>query len=481
VGTYRDAILIANSHYNRIQNNYIALKRSGMSAFPDAGLVGVRLAVVDALTPAGATEAVREAPKTPMTCLGNTIGGSRPALRNVFGYMTTGVELAGAEHNFVLGNYFGLTRDGETDLPEKGGVVITDGSTDNVIGGTTPGARNVFCGGGGGVFVVHAGTNSNRILGNYFGLNAAGTEQRPLEQGIQVDKDAGAQTIGGATAACGNYFATSSSNPEFGVYLASAGDGTLIRNNRFGVRPDGPNASLMDYAISVENVGASIQDNLIARAKTGIDVGGPSGEARVYNNTFRDCNKAVRVTKLATCLLGNLHNTSTSDDGGNTFRTSNVWHIDNRTGSRILAEGNSFDTTVQAEIDAKIYDKLDDATKGRVDFIPLAGGVTPTGSETEPALALSGVTAQPTARGAEVVFTLSAPAALTVQVLNIAGRPVAVVADNSPMQAGLQRLTWTGRTAQGTMAPAGPYLIRVDARNASGQQTIALATLHLAR
>jgi hypothetical protein len=474
-------VLLANSHYNKVQNNYIGLRRSGMSPLPQDGMIGIRLAVTGGMSPTGTTEAVSDVANTPMTCLGNTIGGSRPALRNVMGDVMTGVELSGAEHNFVLGNYIGLTRDGNTSVPMLGCVLIKEASTDNVIGGSASGARNVFAGGETGVHILGTGTANNRVLGNYFGLNAAGTAQRPLTCGVRLFGDAGAQTIGGATASCRNYFAPSGTGPTFGVALATAGDGTLIRNNRFGMRPDGRNATLMDYAITVGNVQASILDNLIARAKTGIDVGGPDGDARVYRNTFRDCKKAVRVTNIGRCLLGNLQNPSAADDGGNVFRTSNVWHIDNRTSDRIRAEGNSFDTTVRKDIDAKIYDKLDNPSYGRVDFIPLQGGVIPTGEAASAALALSGAAAQATPRGAEVVFTLSSPAAVTVEVLNLAGRPVALVAREAATEAGLQRLAWSGQTAQGTAAPAGQYLVRVRARNADGQEAGALATLQLGR
>jgi hypothetical protein len=475
-------VLLANSHYNKVQNNYIGLRRSGMSALPDVGMIGVHLAVTGGMSPTGTAEGTSDTANTTMTCLGNTIGGSRPAFRNVIANVGTGVLLSTAEHNFVQGNYFGLARDGDTLIPlGTAGVHVEHGSTDNFIGGSSPGAQNVFAGGAKGVVFVDVGTASNRVVGNYFGLNAAGTAQRPLECGVWQNVDAGAQTIGGATSSCGNYFEPNASTQTFGVALATAGEGTLIRNNRFGMRPDGKNATLMDYAITVGNVQATITDNLIARARKGIDVGGPAGDARVYRNIFRDCKKAVRVTNLGKCLLGNLQNPSTSDDGGNVFRASNVWHIDNRTADRIRAEGNSFDTTVRNDIDAKIYDKLDDPTYGRVDFIPLQGGVIPTGETTSASLALTGAAAQATPRGAEIVFSLSAPAAVTVEVLNLAGRPVAVVTRDAATEAGLQRLAWTGQTAHGTAAPAGQYLVRMRARNADGQQATALAALRLVR
>jgi flagellar hook assembly protein FlgD len=91
---------------------------------------------------------------------------------------------------------------------------------------------------------------------------------------------------------------------------------------------------------------------------------------------------------------------------------------------------------------------------------------------------VSGLTVAPAARGAEIVFALSAAAEVQTEVLNLAGRPVAAL---SPVdgRAGLNRLAWSGLSAQGTAAPAGVYLIRVTARAPSGAESNALACVHL--
>ena len=200
---------------------------------------------------------------------------------------------------------------------------------------------------------------------------------------------------------------------------------------------------------------------------------------QAYGNTF-GCTQAVTVVATAHCALGNLGDASTANDGGNVFRMRNTWDIWNETTNPIRAEGNDFGTTVRADIDAKIYDKLDNGALGRVDFIPLQGGVIPTGAGGGvAALAVTGAAAVPTATGAEILFTLSAPAEVTVEILNLAGRTVALPARATASNAGLQRLAWNGQSLTGTAAPAGRYLARITARNATGAQATVLVPVSL--
>jgi hypothetical protein len=81
---------------------------------------------------------------------------------------------------------------------------------------------------------------------------------------------------------------------------------------------------------------------------------------------------------------------------------------------------------------------------------------------------------------AAITVNLSAAASVQVQVLNIAGRPVALLPEQSLTQ-GLSTLNWNGMTTLGTKAPAGTYLVRVTARGAEGTQSQALTTLNLQR
>jgi hypothetical protein len=440
---------------NTITGNYLGITRDGMTAF-GGGYGGIHVG----------------------ESADGTISG------NVFGGFDRCVDLANAHDTLVAGNYFGLAADGDSLLPINIGVMVKLASTGNTIGGTTAAARNVFAGDAdSGVRFIDDGTENNRVQGNYFGLNAAGTQQRRIRECVAIIGGCGwpgRQTIGGGTPRAGNYFTPKSSDATYGVMLSLAGGGTIIQHNRFGVMPDGTNATVMHAGIEIHAVNATILDNTLARADDAI-VGSEAGaNARIFRNTFRACGEGIYLKNGARCVLGNLGNANPNDDGGNLFRPSNAWHIRNFTANRITAEGNRFGTTSRAAIDAKIWDRRDDDSLGRVDFNPLAGGVIPTG-EALP-LRITGAGALATrAGGAEIAFSLSAPAGVTVTVLNIAGRPVATVLRDSATDSGLQRVVWSGQISSGAGAPNGTYLVRIVARDDEGRQAQSLCSLWLAR
>jgi hypothetical protein len=86
-----------------------------------------------------------------------------------------------------------------------------------------------------------------------------------------------------------------------------------------------------------------------------------------------------------------------------------------------------------------------------------------------------------TANGAQITFSLSAPATVEVRVFNMAGRPVRTVTSGQQCAAGLNTLIWSGANSTGLRVPTGVYLVEVRARSSSGAQTQALATIRMAR
>jgi len=94
---------------------------------------------------------------------------------------------------------------------------------------------------------------------------------------------------------------------------------------------------------------------------------------------------------------------------------------------------------------------------------------------------VSSLSAVPTAAGAQIVFTLSAPASVQAEVLNIAGRPVKLITPGTQFEAGTQTMIWTGQTDAGLQTPSGRYLIRLTARGEDGTSTQALGTVLIQR
>ncbi len=457
----KPGIEIDRSGRNTIIGNYFGIRRNGSAALDGGtGHYGVRV-----------------------HGNWNVIGGRTAGERNVFGGLSQGVVLQLADSTTICGNYFGLLPDGDTNVPIKQyGVWVRKKANSNVIGGSATGARNVFAGDAiVGVYFNGRANEGNKVQGNYFGCNASGTRQRLIRKGVEIWIEA--QTIGGPRAKAGNYFTPKSRYcPTCGVAVYEHGSGSVVRHNTFGKLPNGNPAHVPPVA-GVQSWNATIDalDNTFATADYGLAVQGAPANPRVFRNRFLRCDTAVWIQPGARCRMGNLGNTKTSDDGGNRFRSTVTWHVRNESASRILCEGNDFGTTSRAAIDAKIWDRRDDGSLGRVDFNPLMGGIAPTGAA-DPVLALTGTTALATkAGGAEIVFSLSAPADVTVDVLNIAGRPVAMVAREVATEAGAQRFVWSGQTQHGVPAPPGAYLVRIAARGTDGQQMQALSRIRLGR
>jgi len=151
-------------------------------------------------------------------------------------------------------------------------------------------------------------------------------------------------------------------------------------------------------------------------------------------------------------------------------------------GGGLLQTGKVF--SAQVPLGAGDYDY-------RFDFADASGPATgpptkwkagPTVTTDGGALQVTAVSAAPTrAGGAQVVFTLSAEAALTVRVLNIAGRPVRTLTRERPCPSGVNSLLWDGRSDTGLAAPPGAYVVHVQARSRSGAESRGLAVLSLRR
>ncbi len=108
---------------------------------------------------------------------GNLVGGTTPASRNVLsGNGDTGLFVSNTSNNRAQGNYVGTDKSGTKDLGnEDGGVVITASAADNVIGGTTAGARNLISGNDGNGILIKVSSAFNEVIGNRIGTTASGT------------------------------------------------------------------------------------------------------------------------------------------------------------------------------------------------------------------------------------------------------------------------------------------------------------------
>jgi hypothetical protein len=169
---------------------------------------------------------------------------------SITGFSHFAIELKGpGTGNTLEGNFIGLRPDGTTALAGERGINII--TTDNVIGGTTPAARNVISGlpdpASVGVFVAG---NQNTVSGNYIGTDASGMLPRSHNFGVLVFPGNIHVVLGGTAPGAGNVISgtsaaiqmLSSLNQIQGNYIGIASDGiTAFKNNAVGIYVQGGN------------------------------------------------------------------------------------------------------------------------------------------------------------------------------------------------------------------------------------------------
>jgi hypothetical protein len=153
---------------------------------------------------------------------GNVIGQNEASGVVIFG--------EGTSFNTVEGNSIGIVarEDGSDEAAGNAvaGVQLSEGASENVIGGLSDGSANFVAANAIGVLINFA-AHDNKVQSNFIGTNHAGEFQDGFgntESGVVVT-DAARNTIGGETDAAGNLIAF---NGMHGVRLAGAG----ARENR---------------------------------------------------------------------------------------------------------------------------------------------------------------------------------------------------------------------------------------------------------
>jgi hypothetical protein len=224
----------------------------------------------------------------------NLIGGDTPGERNLIsGSEDYGVDMRGSDvaNNTVSGNYIGTNAAGTAAIAnDDNGVFIGNGASGNLIGGATAGERNLISGNGGnGVNILGSGTMSNTVRGNFIGTNPAGTAAiGNVEAGVSIGQGASYNVVGGDTPGERNLI---SGNQTQGVFVDGNGSlGNVIHGNTIGTDVSGsyalPNG---DHGVLVLNGAAYtwIEDNLVSgNVANGVGVGRGAMDNTVSGNTI---------------------------------------------------------------------------------------------------------------------------------------------------------------------------------------------------
>ena len=239
----------------------------------------------------------------------NVIGGTTSSARNVIsGNLEAGVQVrlfccgqASAGGNVIQGNYIGVTATGDAALPnQQEGVVITTSAGDvnlsnNLVGGTAPGAGNVISGNrSDGIFIGSFTTTNTTVHGNRIGTDATGMFAIPNDgDGVRIDL-ARSNIIGGSAPGAGNLISGNGRNGSGtgrgdGIRVSSSFN--VIQGNRIGTNATGTSAlGNLDNGISAGGSANTIggtaagEGNVIAfNGGTGIRSNG----ANVLQNSYR--------------------------------------------------------------------------------------------------------------------------------------------------------------------------------------------------
>ncbi len=249
-GNLQYGIYLTNTTGNVILGNYLGVNAGGEIALGN-GLSGVGLF--------GGTQ--------------NVIGGTATGAGNVLsGNGNYGIDIANpvVTGNSVQGNLIGLDAAGTNGLGNGlgyGGVLLDNGATNNTIGGTVAGARNVISGNNpAGVFFNGATTSGNLVEGNYIGTGITGTNAVPNTlAGVYLPFGTPGNIIGGTVAGARNVI---SGNGSYGVYLAgTATSNNVVEGNYIGISPDGAHVVGSMFAGVIIFSGA--QNNTIGGAVAG--------------------------------------------------------------------------------------------------------------------------------------------------------------------------------------------------------------------
>ncbi len=186
--------------------------------------------------------------RNPAATLGAVlIGGTTPGARNVIAGSVSGsgIRLNGATSSTVQGNLIGTDVTGTLARGNGDGITIQNGGT-SLIGGTTAAARNVIAGN------LSSGITSSdanvTIQGNYVGTQVDGVTPLPDGNGeilVFSPTTATTSTVGGIAPGAGNRIMMGSSGT--GVAVRGASNRTTIRGNSIAL------SALFGFGISLSS------------------------------------------------------------------------------------------------------------------------------------------------------------------------------------------------------------------------------------
>ena len=237
----------------------------------------------------------------------NVIGGTSAAARNVISGNISGIQIFGSG-NVIQGNFIGTNAAGTAKIPfgnQGDGVFISfPNFTNNLIGGTSPGAGNLISGNAVGIDINSPG---NTVQGNLIGTDVTGTNA--IENSVGIFAPTSNTLIGGLTPAARNVI----SGNTTGVVIG--GEGSKLQGNFIGTDITG--------TLALGNTSDGVF------AKDGALIGGTASGARNVvsgnhaQNISLDLNVIVQGNYIGTDVTGSRAISSFTNGSGIEITGSN--------------------------------------------------------------------------------------------------------------------------------------------------------------
>jgi hypothetical protein len=310
-----NGLVLGEAVASRVEGCFIGTNAAGTASLGN-DLNGVLVSASDHCTVGGTDPAARN------LISGNGVADVNsdldPQFQNRNGILING---GGTTDHVVQGNHIGTNAAGTAPIPNvKNGIALVNGTHDNLIGGDSASARNLISGNqangfGGGltgtdVLIRGAGTDRNKIQGNYIGTDVTGMTSFFTAAPLTIDTDAADNLIGGPDCMTGsppgNLILDASDGIDIGATGAApgvrtaAGSGNTIQGNFIGPRADGS----IDFGGGNEGEGVFIS-NSPGTIVTDNFIAGSQGDGVCFNgDTAADTAGSVVSRNIITLNEG---------------------------------------------------------------------------------------------------------------------------------------------------------------------------------
>jgi CSLREA domain-containing protein/uncharacterized repeat protein (TIGR01451 family) len=201
------SVLGPSSGSNQILGNFIGTSATGAAALGNGG-DGISL----------------------VASSNNTLGSNVAGAGNLISANANGIHIidVNSMNNLIIGNLIGTDASGSNALGNQFAGIDLFAASNNTIGGTAAGTRNLISGNTTGINLNNSATG-NLIRGNFIGTKSDGVSALGnIFNGISINFSANTNSIGGVNAGEGNTIAF---NRDNGIFVGSTSSGNSIQGN----------------------------------------------------------------------------------------------------------------------------------------------------------------------------------------------------------------------------------------------------------